>query len=386
MVSTRPHDPTGAAADPDAGTVGVSCGETGGTEVEAFAPGRVNLIGEHTDYTGGLALPVATQMGTTVTGVRISGGGPAGIVVDSQVAAGTVTIALGDDGFPVGDPRAVAPPWGRYVAGVAAGVAHRGQLCGIEGQVATTLAVGAGLSSSAALEVAVALAVGFVGTRGDLAALARHAEHEATGVPCGLMDQLASACGVAGHALRIDFTSLDVTAVPVPEDIEIVVVHSGRQRTLVGSAYADRRRECEQAAAIIGPLAAAGPQDAASVTDPVLRRRARHVTSENERVEAMVAALGCGDAGAAGEILQASHESLAGDFEVSVPELDDLVARLNATPGVFGSRLTGAGFGGCVVALCEPGALTDNPDPGFLAAGLWPVVPSGGAWVRTVGR
>jgi len=368
------------AADPTAATVGLGWDQAGeATAVEAFAPGRVNLIGEHTDYSGGLALPMAVHLGTTVTGVRTS----AGISVTSDALPGTVTITTahptdrsphpGDD--PVVDPTSIEPQWGRYVAGVANELHRLGQQGGLTGTVTTTVPVGAGLSSSAALEIAIALALGFRGTRRSLAHLARNAEQRASGVPCGLMDQLASACGTTGHALRIDFTSEVVTPVPMPPDVEVVVVHSGLARTLAGSAYAQRRQECERAAGLIGPLAQATVDDAETIDDPVLRRRARHVTTENARVDAMVEALAAGDLVGAGALLAASHRSLADDFEVSVPELDALVTRLAATPGVFGARLTGAGFGGCAVALTRPGTLHAAPD-------VWPVSASAGASVH----
>jgi galactokinase len=228
---------------------------------------------------------------------------------------------------------------------------------GATGTVSTTLPVGAGLSSSAALEVAVALALGFDGSPVELARACQRAEHAASGVPSGIMDQLASAAGVAGHALLIDCTSLERTPVPLPPDVEVVVVHSGEARALAGSAYAERRRQCEAAEAEIGPLRAASVDAATSLGDPVLRRRARHVVTENARVREAAAALAAGDVAAAGRAMTASHASLRDDFEVSTPALDRLVDELSATDGVHGARLTGAGFGGCVVALARPGAV-----------------------------
>jgi galactokinase len=311
----------------------------------AFAPGRVNLIGDHTDYTGGLVLPMAIDLGTTVEGER---GGDAVRLVSADEPEPAV-VAL-----PVGDPRGAEPPWARYVAGVASVLRPA---AGFEGRVTTTLPVGAGLSSSAALEVAVALALGFDGSTMELAVACQQAEQRASGVPCGLMDQLASAAGIAGHALLIDFTDLTVTPVPVAPDADVVVVHSGQERALVGSAYAERRAACEAAAAIVGPLHDATVDDVERLDDGVLRKRARHVVSENERVRRFAVALAAGSLAECGELMVASHRSLADDFEVSTAALDALVARLTATPGVLGARLTGAGFGGCVVALTEPGAL-----------------------------
>ena len=331
------------------------------SDVVAVAPGRVNLIGDHTDTTGGLVLPMAIDLATTVAG---SPGGD------------TVVLRSGDEPEPavvpldVTDPAAVEPGWARYVAGVVAEMAPN---VGFTGAVSTTLPVGAGLSSSAALEVAVALALGFDGSPLELALLCQRAEQRASGVPCGVMDQLASAAGVDGSALLINCHDLSVTPVSLPPDVEVRVVHSGEPRTLAGSAYAERRAEVEAAEKALGPLRLI--RDVAAVDaldDQVLRRRARHVVTENERVRATVTALADGDLSAVGRAMAASHASLRNDFEVSTPGLDALVGRLSATGGVWGARLTGAGFGGCVVALTEPGALTEG----------WRVEPSAGAHRR----
>ena len=310
--------------------------------VRAFAPGRVNLIGDHTDYTGGLVLPMAVDLGTTVVGER---GGDA-VRLSSADAAGSADVPLD-----VADPAAVSPAWARYVAGV---VSVLRPSAGFEGAVTTTLPLGSGLSSSAALEVAVALALGFNGPPVDLALACQAAEQRASGVPCGVMDQLASAAGVAGHALLIDCSSLSVTPVALPDGVDVVVVHSGERRALAGSAYAERRAACEAAEAVVGPLRSASPGDVADLP------RARHVVSENRRVRDFAAALAAGDLRACGALMAESHRSLAEDFEVSTPALDALVEDLAGRPGVFGARLTGAGFGGCVVALAEPGALPDT--------------------------
>ena len=325
-----------------------------------MAPGRVNLIGEHTDTTGGLALPMAVDLATTVAGER----GGDRVVLRSDGAATVVDLAL--DG---GDPSRL-DGWARYVAGV---VAQVRPTVGFRGSVTTTLPVGAGLSSSAALEVAVALALGADDHGRDPLAVAlacQRAEQHASGVPCGVMDQLTSACGVAGHALLLDCHELTATPVPIPADLEVVAVHSGEARALAGSAYAERRAELAGAERVVGPLRSLHDVAALDELDPVRRRRARHVVTENERVRAFVAALAAGDAAVLGEAMAASHASLRDDFEVSTPRLDSLVAALVARPGVLGARLTGAGFGGCVVALCEPGAL---PGQG------WVLTPSAGA-------
>ena len=311
--------------------------------VRATAPGRVNLIGDHTDYMGGLVLPMAVQMGTTITAVR---GGDRVELVSAQVP-GEVAFDL-----PVRDPAAVEPAWGRYVAGVAA---ELDATVGLAGSVDSDLPLGSGLSSSAALEVAAALALGDTGTPLEVARRCQLAEQRATGVPCGIMDQLASAAGVAGHALLIDCATDRVTPVPLPDRARIWVVHSGQERRLAGSAYAERRAECEAAAAIVGPLPTALPERIEELDDPVMRARARHVRSECARVEQFAAALSAGDLSAAGELMVHSHRSLRDDFEVSTSRLDELVDELCARPGVHGARLTGAGFGGCVVALADPG-------------------------------
>jgi galactokinase len=296
----------------------------------------VNLIGEHTDHAGGLALPVAIDRATTVTGRRLRGSDTVTVRSDAEPDAAVVPRT--------GLDSADAPesPWVRFVAAV---VAEVRPAAGFEGTVSSTVPIGAGLSSSAALVVALALALGFEGPSSQLAALAQRAEERATGVRCGLMDQLAAVCGRAGHALLIDFTTLAVEHRPLPAGAEIVVVHSGQERRLAGSAYGDRRAACE----------------------------ARPVGTENGRVRAAAAALAVGEVAEVGRLMVESHMSLRDDFEVSTPALDALVARLSARPGVHGVRLTGAGFGGCVVALTEPGALDEG----------WVVQAGDGASVRS---
>lgn len=316
--------------------------------IRATAPGRVNLIGDHTDYLGGLVLPMAIDLGTTVAGDR----GGEGVVLTSADQAGTAVVPLD-----IEDPATVEPAWARYVAGI---VAEVRPVAGFDGTVTTTLPIGGGLSSSAALEVAVALALGFDGPPLALARLAQRAEQRASGVPSGIMDQLASAAGVEGHALLIDCRSLGIRPVAVPDDIDVVVIDSGQSRTLVGSAYAERRAQAEAAESLIGPLRDATTADLTRLDDPVSAARARHVITENARVWAFAEALEEGWPAEAGALMVASHASLRDDYEVSTPALDALVERLLRVPGVHGARLTGAGFGGCVVALTEPGALAEG--------------------------
>ncbi len=346
------------------------------TTIRAVAPGRVNLIGDHTDYMGGLVLPMAIDLHTTVIGVR----GGDRIRLTSAQDAEPLDLVL-----PVGDPALVTPAWGRYVAGVAAELdaitvaEGRNGVDGFTGTVSSTVPPGSGLSSSAALELAVALALGMDASAVELATRCQRAELAATGVPCGIMDQLCSAAGVAGHALLIDCTTLEVTPVPVPTDLTVWVIDSGQPRTLDGSAYAERRAECEAAAALIGPLPSAPAEHIELLDDELHRRRARHVRSECDRVRAFAAALAADDAERAGELMLESHASLRDDFEVSTPTLDALVERLAARPGVLGARLTGAGFGGSVVALTSPDV--DLTDAG---AGGRRVVASAGAFVEDV--
>lgn len=316
-----------------------------GRRVRAFAPGRVNLIGDHTDYTGGLALPIALEMGITIDGVRH------GRRVQLHSSLDDVTTDLP---LQIGDPSTAEPSWARYVAAVI-GEVHPD--VGLEGTITTTLAAGAGLSSSAALEVATALALGFDGDRLDLARAAQRAEHRAVGVPCGLLDQIASVFGRRDHALLIDCTSLEVLPVAIPDGADIVVLNPGESRRLVTSEYAQRKASCEAAEAIIGPLRTATLDDLDTIDDDTVRARARHVITENRRVMVVAKALHRGDWQTAGDAMWESHESLRVDYEVSSAILDALVDNLRDTPGVHGARLTGAGFGGCVVALTEPGAL-----------------------------
>jgi len=312
------------------------------------APGRVNLIGEHTDYTGGLAFPMAIDRGTTLTYTAHADS----IELTSGDAPGPLSIPVPFDG----DPATVEPHWGSYIAAMSTEVdgAH-----GLRGHIVSDIPAGAGLSSSAALECAIGLALGFDGTPLELAQAARRAEHRATGVPTGIMDQLSIASGVAGHATLIDCHTLEVTPHVVPDDIDVVVKFIAH-RTLKGSAYADRVAECERAEAEIGPLRLATPDDAERVADDVARRRARHVVAENQRVRDFAHALAAGRFAEAGRIMTEGHGSLRDHFDVSTPEMDAAVAELGACTGVFGARMTGGGFGGCIVAICEPEAITDG--------------------------
>ena len=309
------------------------------------APGRVNLIGDHTDYTGGLVLPLAIDRYTTLEVT------PQVSAIDLASANDTSPVHLA---LPVVDPESVSPPWGRYVAGVAA---ELGTSCqGFRGTVSTTLPLGSGLSSSAALEVAMALACGAPREPLAHAQLCQRAEHRATGVPCGIMDQLTSVAGVAGHALRIDCHTLEVAPVAIPDSARIIVKFIAHRR-LASSAYGQRVVECATAERLIGPLRSASLRDVDSIADDVIMRRARHVVRENERVRGAVDALQQGDLGRFGALMVESHASLHEDYEVSTPEMDDAVSAALSIPGVYGARLTGGGFGGCIVIL----AGSDSP-------------------------
>jgi len=318
----------------------------------ARAPGRVNLIGDHTDYQDGLCLPMAIDRDVKV---RFDARSDDRVRVCPREIAGTVELPA--DGHV--DPTSVAPPWGRMVAGVLAVLAARGRgPVGLDAEIASDVPVGSGLSSSAAFAVAVALASAHAAEMPleglGLALAARDAEHAATGVPCGVMDQMASVFGLAGHALLLDCRTLEVTPVGLPQAFAVVVVHSGVARRLEQSAYAQRRAACEAAAGRLGipTLRDARPEQVAA--DPI----ARHVVSENQRVRFFADALRAGDAERCGELMLESHASLRDDFGVSTVELDGLVDRL-VTAGAYGARLTGAGFGGCAVALCAADRASD---------------------------
>jgi galactokinase len=283
--------------------------------LRARAPGRVNLIGEHTDYSGGLVLPVAIQLGITL------------------VFEPADEIAL--------ESREGTSGWDRYVAAVAEELAELGRPpIGIKGRLEADLPMGAGLGSSGALEVVVAVALceaaGFEVGPLELAAACQRAERRAVGVPSGILDQTASILGRRGTALLLDCGSLEHRWVPLPGEVAILVFDSGERHSHEGSGYADRRRELESG-------------------HP---RRVRHVETENERVRATVAALEGGDVEALGPIFSASHASLRDDYEVSTPTLDALVEKALAA-GAFAARMTGGGFGGSIVALAEPALAQD---------------------------
>ena len=346
----------------------------------AVGPGRVNLIGDHTDYNRGLALPMAIGLGVTVT-----------FTPSDDTTLAVTSSSFGEPAFvPLGaDPASLEPPWARLVAAVAT-VARIGT--GGTVTIASTLPVGSGLSSSAALAVALASVFGVGATSEStpesVARLCREAEH-LIGVPVGLMDPLVCAGGRAGHAMLIDFDGgggaqgdgdgVTTRQIPLPGEAEFVVVDSGQRRTLSTSAYADRVAECRAAAGLVGPLGRCRPDDLDAIHDPVLHRRARHVVTECARVRHTAQALAADDLDGVGALLTASHRSLTDDFAVSTPKVDELVVALTSLQGVLGARMTGAGFGGCVVALTRPGAVDTDTWP----TRAWRVQATDGALVRT---
>jgi galactokinase len=316
------------------------------------APGRVNLIGDHTDYQDGFCLPMAIDREVVIRAERRDDGR---VIARSDALDGVVDVPA--EG--VEDPASVTPDWGRPLAGVLRLLSQPDRAAiGFDAQVTSTLPLGSGLSSSAAFAVAAVLAATQISGAGispqSIAWIARAAEEASTGVPCGVMDQIASVFGRAGNALFVDCRSLAVEPVALPEAVSVAVVHSGIARRLEDSSYAERRAACEAAAARIG---------VATLRDATLHQVAhnpfaRHVVTENERVLRFVDALRLGDLDLCGRLMLASHASLRDDFDVSTRELDALVDEL-VRAGAYGARLTGAGFGGCVVALVAADAV-DN--------------------------
>lgn len=315
--------------------------------VTASAPGRVNLLGEHTDYNDGFVLPTAIPQKTTVS-LRPSGGGE--FVVHAASLASESRFHRGE---------APGDHFASYVFGCISGVEAMGvQIPVLDIHVQSDVPIGVGLSSSAALEVATLRALReLLGLEIDdvrIAQMAQRAEIDFAGVNCGIMDQMASSLADARSMLFLDTRSLERRLVPMPDGTELLVLDSGLSRSLAASGYNERRAQCEQAAAALGVPAlrdVADPGSVETLPEP-LRRRARHVVTENARVLRAIEGI---DADAFGELMNASHASLRDDYEVSVPPLDRLVALLQSDADVHGARLTGAGFGGACVALCREG-------------------------------
>jgi galactokinase len=340
------------------------------TTVTAFGPGRVNLIGEHTDYNDGLCLPFAIAQGVTVRAEALDGGRIEAHADD-----------LGEsDAFDAAAPPREGEGWRAFVRGTVGELRAAGhRVDGARVRIAGDLPRGSGLSSSAALSTALALALVALagedeGDRRDLARLCSRVENDWVGAQTGLLDQLAALFGREGHALRLDCRDLAID--PVPLELHgwtLAVAPSGHQHVHAGSGYNDRRAECRAACEKLGITTLRdAPQDAPDRLPPPLDRRVRHVLTENARVDAAVTALRAGDLPALGALLDASHASLRDDYEVSVDAVEHTVARLKRA-GAAGARIVGGGFGGSVLALFPP----DAPPPSDATV----VLPAGPARV-----
>ncbi|NRA40397.1 MAG: galactokinase [Planctomycetes bacterium] len=327
----------------------------------ARAPGRVNLIGEHTDYNDGFCLPIAIDRDVLVLSAPRD---------DNKIAA----YALQKDAqctFEIVDDieKDSAADWADYVKGCVSvlreeGLALRGCSLAISGNVP----LGSGLSSSAALEVAVIHALlqvsGLELDDQEIAVLAQRAENSYVGVNCGILDQLSSACCQHGMAMLMDCRSLELQQVPLPDSVSIVIADTGKRRGLVDSAYNERRQQCEAGAAALSvPFLRDASMHAlylakqAQKIDQQCMARCEHIVAENGRTMAAAACLRAGDMAAFGQLMDQSHADLRDKFEVTCDELDDMVSIARALPGCLGSRMTGAGFGGCTVSLLERDAV-----------------------------
>lgn len=364
------------------------------------APGRVNLIGEHTDYNDGFVMPFALPQSTLVAARRRD---------DSRVRAHSL-FAEETREFVLDELRpGSVEGWASYVAAMCWSLRTAGQ-AGLAGADVDVLGVdllidsdvphGAGLSSSAALECSVGLALAELSGAAveplEMARIAQRAENDFVGMPCGLMDQMISMLGEAGHAVLFDTRSLRPSLVPLaPEGAaEVLVIDTRAPHRLVDGEYAARRRQCEEAARALGVGSLRELSDAdtdvegliAPLGDELLRRRARHVVTENRRVTEAVELLRAGDLAGVGELMRGSHVSLRDDFEVTVDEID-VAFETVSTQGVFGARMTGGGFGGCVIALAPAGlheqvaaAVTAAfAEAGFDEPAVFPAAPSEGA-------
>lgn len=327
-------------------------------EVQAFAPGRIEFIGNHTDYNGGLVMGVAVTEGITVA-VRKR---------EDRL------ISITSDGLKSADlsldrllPASGAAAWTNYPVGVTKVLLEKGMkaLLGYDMLVQSTLPAGAGMSSSAAFELATAYALaelyGFESDRAGFARIGREAENDFVGLPCGILDQGVSAFGKANHIVKIDCATEAYSLSPMPKGVHFWILNSNKKHALVDSAYAERHRECREALAIVQQTVAGIDNLSAVTGDQLLDardrlgdrlfRRALHVVGENTRVRAVEAALRENDLRALGKLLFASHESSRLNFENSTQELDFIVDALRGSSQVYGARLTGGGFGGAVMAM-----------------------------------
>jgi galactokinase len=364
-------------------------------EAAAFAPGRVNLIGEHTDYNEGFVLPAAVDRGVAVAARRVAGESFTLHALDLGESCTFSRASL---------ERDPAHPWADYFKGVVWALGQRGiDAPTVEAAVTGDIPRGAGLSSSAAYEVATALVLralgGFDLPSVEVARLAREAENGFVGVACGIMDQMASTFGEPGRALMLDCRSLAHETAEIPSGLRIVVANSGVHHELASSEYNRRRAECEEGVRILAALRP-GVRALRDVTaddearffaqlPPVVRKRCRHVVSENTRVGEAVTAMRVGDLARLKDLMAASHASLRDDYQVSCPELDILVDLALALPACRGARLTGAGFGGSTVNLVDAAgvdSLSQSVASGYLnrtgrSAQIYVFEPSAGARV-----
>ena len=336
----------------------------GGSPRVFRAPGRVNLIGEHTDYNDGLVMPLALDRSTWVAAAPRA---DQRIILHSEHAGETATLAIEEHPSRTGT-------WRDYAAGVVAAlVSHGVPVPGADVLVASDVPAGAGLSSSAAFEVGLAIALlDIAGTTIDATTLARlcqRAENEVVGAPCGIMDQYSACHAREGTALLLDCRSVQHRMIPLPTDMRVVACNSMVRHSIASGEYNRRRQECRDAVAAlaarhpaIASLRDVSPEDLEGVRDlldGVLFRRTRHIVTENMRVEEMGRALVEGRRDAVGPLMAASHASMRNDYEISCPEIDTLVEIASAIPGVYGTRLTGGGFGGCTVSLVQVDAAAD---------------------------
>jgi galactokinase len=320
----------------------------------ASSPGRVNLIGEHTDYNDGFVLPAAIDRFAVV----------AYSANDERALRGYSLTEDKERSVPL-DDLMPSRSWLDYAAGVVRTHGEHGiEISGMDFVIGGDLPIGAGLSSSAAFELAVARAIFDLASvpwnPRTAARLAQRAENEFVGVPCGIMDQMASALSEAGCAMLLDCRSLAIEAVPIPDALLVVVMDTGTRRSLASSAYEDRRRSCEEAASLLGvPALRDASRESLHRLDGILHRRARHVVEENDRTLQMASALKRGDESGIGSLMGESHQSLCDLFEVSSPALDTMVEIATRHPAAVGARMTGGGFGGSAVALVRASASDD---------------------------
>ena len=366
----------------------------GAPALVARAPGRVNLIGEHTDYNDGFTMPMALPFDTVVV-LSSDGDADDGVVTIDSGGFGTVSLD------PAVDPTSAyaGESWARHLAGAvwllrSLGVPAGGWRATID----TDIPTGASLSSSAALEVAVIRALlaraGLEWAPVEVARLGQRIENEIVGLPSGIMDQFISAGAVAGHASLMDCRALTLTPAPLPAGAVVAVMDTGTRRVLAEVAYGERRESCERAAAELGVAALrdATLDQVAGVSDEVDRRRAHHVVAENARTLAAAEAMRAGDLAELGRLMSASHVSLRDDYEVSGPGLDAIVDVAADAPGCLGAWMTGGGFAGGAVALVETAAadaftasVVERYAYDGQTATVWICEPSAGASVEPIG-